>query len=150
MLIMRDRDGRYAILFLCGFLIEPGYVHAKDPVQCPAELQIRQQIDAPVPGWSPAVDKLPNLLAGLTFFDGRPEDNASLAPDRQIRQNGNDVAVWNFGTDASRPVYAACRYARTTVTLQRQLPKEVRSFAIAYNPRQTNAGLPAIEKIDCK
>jgi hypothetical protein len=150
MVIMSKRIGRCAIILLCGLLIQAGYVHAKDPVQCPPQLQVRQQLDAPVPGWSAAVDKLPNLLAGLTFFDGKPEDNASLAPDRQARQNGKDVVVWNFGTDTSRPVYVACRYAWTTITLQRELPKEVRSCTITYNPRQTIAGLPAIEKIDCK
>jgi hypothetical protein len=147
---MSERIGRYAIILLSGLLIEPGYLHAKDLVQCPAQLQVRQQIGAPVPGWSAAVDKLPNLLAGLTFFDGKPEDNASLAPDKQTRQNGKDVAVWNFGADTNRPVYVACRYAWTTVTLQRELPKEVRSCTITYNPRQTVAGLPVIEKIDCK
>lgn len=131
-------------------MIEPEYVHASDPVQCPARLRVRQQIEAPIPGWSAVVDQLPNLLAGITFFDGKPEDKASLAPDKQSRQNGKDVAVWNFGTDTSRPVYVACRYASTAVTLQRELPKEVRSCTITFNPRETIAGLPVIEKIDCK
>src|SRR5215471_20234466 len=102
MVIMSERIGRSAMTLLCGLLISSDYIQAKDPVQCPPQLQVRQQIDAPVPGWSAAVDKLPNLLAGLTFFDGKPEENASLAPDKQMRQEGKDVLVWNFGTDASR------------------------------------------------
>ena len=95
----------------------------------------------------------------ISFPISWPASRSSMASRKKTRpsrqtgkpvQNGKDVAVWNFGLDASRPVYVACRYAWTTVMLQRELPKEVRSCTITYNPRQTIAGLPAIEKIDCK
>ena len=119
-------------------------------IQCPAQLQVRQQIATPIPGWSAGADKTPNLLAGVTFFDGKPEENASLAPDSQTRLNGKDLAVWNFSADASRPTYIECRYAGTNVTLQRQLTKGIRSCRITYNPRETIAGLAVIEKLDCK
>jgi hypothetical protein len=97
-----------------------------------------------------ALDSLPNILAGITFFDGKPENNASLAPDKQTRQNGKDVTFWNFGRDSKQPIFIACRYAWTSVTLQRELPKEIHSCTVTYDSRQTVAGLPTIEKIDCK
>ena len=136
-------------LLLC-FVIWHVGANAAEPVQCPAQLQVRQQVAAPVTGWLAAADNLPNILAGITFFDGKPENNASLAPDKQTRLNGKDLAVWNFGEYRSRSVYISCRYAWTSVTLQREMPKEIRSCAVTFNPRQTVAGLPVIEKIDCK
>lgn len=123
---------------------------AADPLSCPATVQVRQQLAAPVPGWSAGIDKLPNALAGITFFDGSPSGNASLAPDKQSRVSGKEVAVWTFDPANSRPAFLACRYANTSVTLQRELPKAVRSCTVTYNPRETVSGLPAIEKIDCK
>ncbi len=119
-----------------------------DPQLCPAQVTVRQQLASPVAGWTAAADKSPNALAGITFFDGRPEDEASLAPDKTSRQNGKDLAFWTF--DAARPVFLVCRYAWTNVTLQRELPKGVRGCTVTYNSRETVAGLPSIEKIDCK
>lgn len=121
---------------------------AADTQFCPAQVAVRQQLASPVAGWTASADKTPNALAGITFFDGKPEDEASLAPDKTSRQGGKDVAVWTF--DAARPVFLVCRYAWTNVTLQRELPKGLRGCTVTYNARETVGGLPSIEKIDCK
>lgn len=142
---MHTVKSRYLLLLLAAFPLS-----AADPVSCPAQVQVRQQLAAPVPGWSPGLDKLPNALAGITFFDGKPEENASLAPDKQSRVGGKDVLVWTFDPASSRPTFLACRYANTSVTLQRELPKTVRSCTVTYNPREMIGGMPVIEKIDCK
>ena len=126
-----------------------GCAAAAGPIQCPPVVEVRQQIAAPVAGWSVAMDDLPHSLAGITFFDGKPEEKASLAPDSETKAAGKSVSTWNFES-GGRPVWVACRYAWTTVTLTRELPKPVRSCAVTYNPRQSFAGLPLIEKIDCK
>ncbi len=122
---------------------------AADPIQCPPLIEVHQQIAAPVAGWSVAMDDLPHRLAGITFFDGKPEEKASLAPDSEAKAAGKSVSTWNFGS-GGRSEWVACRYAWTTVTLTRELPKPVRSCAVTYNARQSLAGLPLIEKIDCK
>jgi hypothetical protein len=144
-MLERARHSRLLLLFLAG-----NGALAADGIQCPAQVQVRQQIATPIAGWSAGADKTPNQLSGLTFFDGKPEEEASLAPDSQTRQNGKDLLVWNFGADSNRPTFLVCRYAGTNVTLQRELPKGTRSCKVTYNPKQTIAGLPAIEKIDCK
>jgi len=122
---------------------------AADPVRCPPQVDVRQQIGAAVAGWSVVIDDLPHLFAGITFFDGKPEDKASLAPDRESKANGKSVSTWSFA-GGGQPIWLACRYAWTTVTLTRELPRQIRACAVTYDPRQNLAGLPVIEKIDCK
>ncbi len=122
---------------------------AADQVQCPAQVNVRQQIGAPIVGWAVVIDDLPHLLAGITFFDGKPEDKASLVPDRESKANGKSISTWIF-SGSGQPIWAACRYAWTTVALTRELPRQVRACSVTYNLRQSLAGLPAIEKIDCK
>lgn len=134
---------------LAALTLAAGVAIAADQVGCPAQVDVRQQIAAPVAGWSAVIGDLPQRLAGLTFFDGKPEDKASLAPDSESKSNGKSISTWNFGV-GGRPIWVACRYAWTTVTLTRELPKQIRACSVTYNSRESLAGLPAIEKIDCK
>jgi hypothetical protein len=92
--IMSERIARCAISVLSGLLIAPGYIQAKDPVQCPPQLHVRQQIDASLPGWSAVVDQLPNFLAGLTFFDGKPKITLR---SRQTSKPSKTERMWQFG-----------------------------------------------------
>jgi hypothetical protein len=124
-------------------------VSGADVVLCPPELNVTQRLAAPVPGWSVASDGLPHWLAGLTFFDGKPEDKASLAPDKQTKLNGRTIASWTFDA-GGRPVWVACHYSGTDVMLTRELPKTARTCAVTYSARDTIAGLSVIEKVDCK
>jgi hypothetical protein len=136
-------------LLLAALTMAAGCATAADQVKCPAQVDVRQQIAAPVAGWSAVMDDLPQRLAGITFFDGKPADKASLAPDSEAKANGKSISTWKFGADG-RPVWVACRYAWTTVTLARELPRQVRACSVTYNSRESLAGLPVIEKIDCQ
>src|SRR5271167_4016216 len=89
-------------LILCA-----GCAAAADPVQCPPVVEVRQQIAAPVAGWSVAMDDLPHSLAGITFFDGKPEEKASLAPDSETKAAGKSISTWSFES-GGRPVWVAC------------------------------------------
>jgi hypothetical protein len=136
---------RYALLLA----LAPETFLAAEGVQCPAQVDVRQQLTVPVAGWSALQDDSPHILAGITFYDGRPEDKASLAPDSEKRLRGKIVSTWLFG-QGPRPVWVACRYAGTSVVLTREAPKGLRTCSVIYNPGESVGGLPAIEKIDCK
>lgn len=123
--------------------------HTADQVQCPAKIEVKEQIAAAVAGWTPASDDLPHRFAGLTFFDGKPGEKASLAPDSESKANGKLVSTWKF-VSGDRGLWVACHYAGTAVTLTRELPASVRACTVTFNPRQSVGGLPLIEKIDCK
>jgi hypothetical protein len=101
------------------------------------------------PGWTVVPETTPHQLAGITFFEGKPEDKASLAPDKEIRVSGKSVASWTFGA-SERSTWVTCRYAATDVVLKRELPKAIKTCSITYEANETIAGLPVIEKVDCK
>src|SRR4030081_2831885 len=73
-----------------------GFITAADQVRCPARVEVRQQITAPVPGWLTSLEDMPHSLAGITFFDGKPSEKASLAPDSETKVKGNIVSTWTF------------------------------------------------------
>lgn len=135
--------------FLPTLIIAASPLGAADLVHCPPTIAVKQQLAVQPPGWSVTSDGMPHELAGLTFFDGKPEDKASLAPDKSVVVNGKTVASWIFGA-SSRPIWAACQYARTNVVLTRELPGSTRTCSITYTTGVTIAGLPVIEKVDCK
>jgi len=148
-MVIMKKQLRSLARVLPALLLSTGCGRAADPVQCPPVIEVRQQLKTPVAGWSAGLDELPHRLAGITFFDGKPEEQASLAPDSEAKAGTRSVSTWNFGS-GGRPVSLLCRYASTTVTLVRELPKSVRTCAVTYNPRQSIGGLPLIEKFDCK
>jgi hypothetical protein len=116
---------------------------------CPAKIEVKQTLAERMPGWSVGSDNMPHLLAGMTFFDGKPEEMASLVPDSQSVTGGRNVAVWTFGA-TGRAVWVACHYAGTGIVLQRELPKNTHSCSLTYSTKETIAGLPVIEKVNCK
>jgi hypothetical protein len=118
-------------------------------VDCPSKIEVKQALAEQMPGWSINSDGAPHLLSGITFYDGKPEEMASLVPDSQSVSGGKTVAVWTFGA-TGRPAWLACHYAGAGIVLQRELPKNTRSCSITYSTRETIAGLPVIEKVNCK
>jgi hypothetical protein len=142
---------RFVRLFDCftALTITVSTLSAADAVHCPPTIQVKQQLAVPVPGWSVTTDGMPHQLAGLTFFDGKPEEKASLAPDKQVAVKGKSVASWMFDV-SSRSIWVACQYAWTNVVLTRELPKGTRTCSVTYTAGVTIAGLPVIEKVDCR
>lgn len=106
-----------------------------EAVSCPAAINVKEQLDAiPPAGWKPSVDVAPRYLAGVTFFDGDPRARASIAPTRDVAATGRDrVATWDFGVSTT-PVWLACRYQQTGVSLVRQLPAAYRQCTLRYGP----------------
>jgi hypothetical protein len=137
------------IIFCCLTMLAVAFTVSADMMRCPPTIDVKQQLAAPVPGWSIASEGLPHQLAGLTFFDGKPADKASLAPDKQVGIKGKTVASWTF-VATGRPIWVACRYSSTDIMFTRELPKNIRTCAITYSTTETIAGLPIIEKVDCK
>ena len=136
-------------IFCLAMLGAASTASAADIIRCPLTIDVKQQPASPVPGWSIASEELPHQLAGLTFFDGKPAEKASLAPDKQVGIKGKTVVSWTFGA-SRRPIWVACRYSLTDIVLTRELPKNIRTCAITYSTTETIAGLPVIEKVDCK
>jgi hypothetical protein len=118
-------------------------------VRCPERISTTQTLAQAVPGWTNQMDATPNLLAGVTFYDGPPKDLASLAPD-ETHAKGKVLANWDLPPTPGGQYWLVCSYSGTHITLARPLPKELRSCTVTYDPQQTVDGLPSIERIACK
>jgi hypothetical protein len=116
--------------------------------RCPESISVKQTLVKPEPGWQPGTSDLPIRLAGVTFFDGPPEEKASLVNDSESIVKGKQVAVWRFGPQSQ--IWLSCRYASSNIVLSRALTKGTSTCRVTYIPKQTIAGLPAIEKIECE
>lgn len=130
---------------LLGSLATYGFA---DEVHCPDTIAVKQNLSKPEPGWKEGMSDLPNLLAGVTFFDGPPEEKASLVNDSERRVQGKQIAIWRFGPQSQ--IWISCGYAGSNIVLSRALAKGTSGCSVTYNPKVTVAGLPSIEKIECK
>jgi hypothetical protein len=132
------------------FAISAACSFAAETVSCPESITTRQELTSPANGWSPLLDDTPHNLAGITFYDGPPAEQASLAYDNIKHGKGEDVATWAFGKHEDRRIWLACKYAGTTVELSRSLPTQITRCTVSYDPQTHIAGLPAIKKITCQ
>jgi hypothetical protein len=123
---------------------------AADTVTCPTTIDVNQQLAATVPGWTAMLDDAPHQLAGITFYDGPPQEKASLAYDKMTKAAAKQIAKWSFSPEASRQIWISCNYAGTSVQLAKSLPPKTSACEVTYDPRQQVAGLPLIEKISCR
>lgn len=134
----------FSVLFFCLSAL------AAEPAACPATVNVHEQLTAPVAGWSATNDDAPHQLAGLTFYDGPPQEKASLVYDDITRAAGKQIAKWTFAPQRQRAIWIACSYSGTSVVLAKAMPATVSSCVVTYDARQQVAGLPVIEKIACK
>jgi hypothetical protein len=119
-------------------------------VGCPDRIDVRQELTGSVEGWTAILDDTPHRLAGITFYDGPPKDNASLVYDQRTKAAEKEIAKWQFLPARDRQIWLACSYAGTAIVLAKALPAKTSTCSVTYNPRQLIAGFQVIEKIDCK
>ena len=103
-----------------------------------------------VAGWTATQDDTPHQLAGITFYDGPPQEKASLAYDNMMKTAAKQIGKWSFTPVASRQTWISCSYSGTSVELAKSLPPKTSACEVTYDPRQQVAGLPLIEKISCR
>lgn len=137
-------EAALCVWLLAGFALP---VHAAD-VHCPETIPVKQTLLKQFAGWTASMSGLPIRLAGVTFYDGAPDLNASLAPDNETTRNQRRIAVWKFASRSE--TWLACSYAGTDIVLSRPMPKATTTCRVTYTSNETIAGLPAIEKIECQ
>jgi hypothetical protein len=126
------------------------FCSAAEPINCPQTIAVRQELAAPVAGWTPTLDETPHRLAGITFYDGPPAERASLVYDQITRGKAEQTATWLFTPQKDRQIWLACSYAGTAIDLTRSLPRQATRCSVAYDSQQQIAGLPVIRKITCQ
>ena len=116
---------------------------------CPVHLETRQSAKAPYP-YQLVPSNGASPLMGITFFDGDPKGEASLAPDSEERAAGKTVSTWKFAADDKRGVFVRCSYLGTSLQLQRRLVPTPGICTVTYDEKVSTGGLPTILKIACK
>ncbi len=121
---------KFLFVFL-GILI-PLYTHAAETtyrVDCPASIDVSQQLTSMNPDWRVIVEKKPpHFLSSIAFYVESPEEQTSLAPEMSDK---NSKATWTFSE--KERIYAACGYQKTTVRLTQVLPEGITSCTATYN-----------------
>lgn len=100
-------------------------------VSCPMKIEVEEKIAVPQPGWTEGLSGLPTELAGISVFDGPPEELAELVPDDGADAADTRSDIWNLPKN-DRGYWLTCRYSSTTVTLTRQLPPSVTRCEAVY------------------
>lgn len=127
------------------FLVTRGF--AKQ-VHCPENISVKQSLAQPLQGWKESASDMPNRLAGVTFFDGPPEQKASLVYDDEHVIKRKQIATWRFTRQSK--IWVSCGYSGSNIELSKALTEGTTSCSVTYNPGITVTGLPSIEEIDCK
>lgn len=99
-------------------------------VDCPPQIESRQQLLSPTTGWQGMTrdwegkpsQTLRHRLEALALFDGEPGELAQLKPD-----NGDSAEThyWSLTGDGARPLYLVCYYQGSSITLQQPLPSGI-------------------------
>ena len=130
-------------------LILAGHACAQD-AYCPKSISVTQTADKVPDGWTAGQDKSPIQLSALTFYDGPPDQEASLAYDSWTKRSGLAYAVWHFTPNSGSGTWLSCHFAGTNVVLSKKLPASTSECTVTYDPKVTIAGNPEIKKIVCQ
>src|SRR5215468_3880925 len=136
-----------AVAFLAIMAFFPSAVLAD--VGCPMKVEVKQALATPQSGWTAGLDQVPTEAAGVSVFDGPPEEMADLVPDDSKDAVDIRSDIWNL-PQSDRGYWLVCHYANTTVTLARQLPTTVTRCEVVYEKQQTFAGgAPVMRSSKC-
>jgi len=117
---------------------------------CPDSVMVRQSGSAPSSQWTVSYRAAAPALESVTFFNGPPDEEASLAYDRIVDSKDTSLATWTFPKDA-RGYWVKCSYRDTTLELSQALPSTISACRVAYDRQASSAsGLPAIKRITCE
>ena len=119
-----------------------------EQISCPASITTEQKIVNLPTSWQTATDTTTHPLSTVTFYDGPPEQKASLVNDLQLQNASQRTATWKF-TSNPRGYWLACSYDRTAILLTRRLPANVAQCQVVYDTSTSSSGMPAVKSINC-
>lgn len=118
---------------------------------CPKSISVRQNIDNPPTGWKVSYENTKYDLSRITFFDGPPEENASLVYDKTAESGEELHAEWHFNDiNPQRGIWITCNYESTNVVLSKLLPPSVKECKVTYYKDIFTSGSNVIKETKCK
>lgn len=119
-------------------------------ISCPASIATKQELQTVPSEWTASKDALPSNLANIAFYSGPPDQKASLVSDTRVTRGGLIYATWRFQAKRTESIWLSCSYSSTIVILSKTISTEITACTVTYNPKVSVAGLPEIQKIECK
>ncbi|MFO1242445.1 MAG: STY0301 family protein [Rickettsiales bacterium] len=103
-------------------------------IECPQQISTQQSLMQPVGNeWTPMTDtsNSPQILNGVSLFDGIPSSLGELKPDNG--DSDEPYRAWSFGQGGVNNLWAVCRYSNTSMYLAQRLPPMIRACKATYN-----------------
>lgn len=116
----------------------------------PASVAVDEDLRSVPDGWRTVKDDRPHVLASVTFFDGRPEDLASLVYDREAKRKDRITRTWRFDPGWQNGAWLQLGYSATSVTLARRLPSGAAECRVEFDRTTTVDGFEQIKSIECR
>ncbi len=116
----------------------------------PPAIDVKQNISTIPDGWTPSQEQAKHVLAGITVFDGRPEEMASLVYNHEVEQKAKHrmILSWHLYANSKDGIWLRCSYAATNVVLSAPLPPNVKELRVTYDTNVHIDGLPQIVRIE--
>jgi hypothetical protein len=113
-------------------------------------IETRQEVTTVPSGWLASTGASPNRIAGITVFDGRPEQKASLAPGSEEKQKGGGklFVTWQLAPLSTEGAWIAVSYSSTSVMLAKSLPKDATELRVTYDTSVTVDGMHEIARVE--
>jgi len=89
-------------------------------------------------------------LSMVTFFDGKPEENASLVYDEIKDTKDGARATWLLNPRSEHGYYLVCTYEKPAKPVTQKLSPKLSSCAVVYGKPAGESKLPPVRSIACK
>jgi hypothetical protein len=119
-------------------------------LKIPSSIEVNQDIRTVPEGWLPTKEEGRHVVAGITIFDGRPEEMASLVYDREVRQRSKHrmILSWRLFPNTKNGIWLRCSYSSTNISLSAPLSPKAKELRVVYDTDVHIDGLPQIVQIE--
>ena len=86
----------------------------------------------------------------VTFFEGRPEDQASLVYDELVQTKNGSRAIWHLHPDSGHEYSLVCTYDKPTKPVTQKLSQKFKTCVVEYGKSGQSSKLPPVISIQCR
>jgi hypothetical protein len=131
-------------------MAQAGGVWAADEIACPQTIAAESRLSAPPASWEVRYGDAKCDLMGVTFYEGRPSEGASLVYDRASKSGKTWTATWRLTANGGRGYWIGCTYTNTNAILYKKLRDGLAECRVTYDRSVSTAGLPTVKAIRCQ
>ena len=86
----------------------------------------------------------------VTFFDGAPENQASLVYDAIVKTKEGSRATWRLNSDSGHGYYLVCTYEKPAKPITKKLSPKLTACVVEYGKPAGRGKLPPVRSLACK